>query len=156
MTDLDQIIQDLEQRLSESEATTEGLRRRLDAARELRAEYGGEKPAVAPGAEPPAALREKQAVRWQRMTRAQAILTLLGESDTPLSPAQMSTELRNRGRLQEVPKYISAELTHLKGKGEVRNTGSGWALAAQEDPGDERIGDLLGMPRPYVEGGPSH
>lgn len=145
------IISDLEQKLSVAQAQVTKLERFLEDARELATLYGSN--GASANTEPRRLIRLGD--DWSRLTRAAAVRKALEEADGgPLSPSEIRTSLENHGRTGDKTKFISAQLNHMQARDEVVRRGRGeWFLKSYQPPGDPRIGDLLGIPRP--EGGES-
>lgn len=144
--DLRKIISDLETKVAAARAAAaelEQLEAKLEVARQLDAEYNG---TATPAS-------DERNVDWSSLTRSKAILQALRDSPRALSPKEIVAELVRHGRIGDKPNYVSASLANMKKSGQVVRRGFGeWAPADREPPGDPRIGDLLGVPRPAAGG----
>jgi hypothetical protein len=122
------------------------LQRNLEAALDLRDEYH----ASSRQASPRVAVGNGN-FDWASLTRNAAIRAVLQSSPKPLMPKHISAILAEHGRAGDSPNLVSAALANMRGRGKVVRTQKGWTSPDREPPGDERIGDLLGLSRP--EGG---
>ncbi|MFN2489331.1 MAG: hypothetical protein ABR529_06290 [Actinomycetota bacterium] len=70
---------------------------------------------------------------WDSMSRGKAILRLLGDTEEPMSPADISDQLAKLGRPNDSPHYVSAVLSRLKKTGKVKSGGYGkWKVVVGE------------------------
>jgi septal ring factor EnvC (AmiA/AmiB activator) len=65
---------------------------------------------------------------WEKLTRPEAVLRVLGEAKHSMSPSEITKVIREQGR-QENPRFVSATLTILKRRGQVRQPQQGrWTV----------------------------
>jgi hypothetical protein len=82
---------------------------------------------------------------WAGVARTKAVEALLREIG-PLTPSEISRGLRDRGRIGDKPRYVSAAIAYLKKQGVVQSVGGGkWAVvedetAEGESPEQEALG----------------
>ncbi len=68
---------------------------------------------------------------WTTLTRPQAVVRVLAESEEPLGPMEIVTALREHGRIGDQSRGVSVALMRLKKRGEVRAIERGkWVLPA--------------------------
>lgn len=126
--EIDQIVEDLERRLSEAEevaAEIPGLRAQLDAAHLMQERYGK-------GRRTSNGQQSFSEAEWQALSRRQAINRLLAEAGQAMSPAEISRRLVELGRSRDQPNPISATLAEMKKRGEATQISFGkWVLVHQ-------------------------
>ncbi len=153
MVDLKQALSDARLRLEQAESEHAELEARIarlhDEVRGLElalAHHGGGEIEV---------LTRKTG--WGRISRTKAILNLLQEVGRPMGPSEIAAQLRERGRVKENPRYISASLAYLKNNHVVRSVGNGkWQLMEvpkNQSSGVGPLGPAFETARARPEGG---
>ncbi|MGD0894954.1 MAG: hypothetical protein ABSA08_02890 [Acidimicrobiales bacterium] len=75
-------------------------------------------------------------IDWAHLARTDAVLAVLNEVGTPMSPDQIASALTNKGREGDSAKYVSAALSGLRQAGRVENVGHAlWQVASQRGMG---------------------
>jgi hypothetical protein len=125
-------IQGLQKRAEDLKAEKMGLQMAL-ARRVARSQERKERVLDTAVAVMDAAVTAHDAFTWRSLTRTDAILRLLRETDQSISPTDISKMLRSRGREDDTPDYVSAALAYLKRNGKVERSGYGkWILTSPQ------------------------
>jgi hypothetical protein len=78
---------------------------------------------------------------WTVMTRPQAVVRVIDETEEPLGPSEIVTALGEHGRVGDQPRGVSVALMRLQKRGEVRAVERGkWILAHLDSYGGEEAG----------------
>jgi sarcosine oxidase gamma subunit len=65
---------------------------------------------------------------WEAMSRPEAVLRLLQQHDSPMSPAEITRQLAEVGRPDD-PRFVSAALSALRARRQVERVGPGeWVV----------------------------
>lgn len=115
------------EQLQEAEASLATIDIEIQGLELALARYEG-KP---PSAEPTPAVRR----RWEKLHRTDAITDVLRDSDTPMSPREITDALHAVGRTDE-RHLVAAAIQYLKGEKRVHSRGYGqWVFGPPDDRG---------------------
>ena len=78
----------------------------------------------------------REAKRWRKHTRTDAIVAVLEKSEDPLGPADITDFLRNVGR-DDLRHYVAASLGYLQKQRRVHRTGRAQWVAGPGPPRNE-------------------